>query len=103
MHTLPRASLAGLVASHASYLNSRKASELIDVIVDEIASALKLYGEVRVPDFGTFTIQHRAARKFRNPITGGTVDAPAKDVIKIKVSKVFSKKVLGCSTDEDAS
>lgn len=64
---------------------SKKAcEEIIDTTFGAIAKAIKQDGRFAYPDFGTFNIRKRAARKGRNPQTG--------EEIKIKASKTVGFK-----------
>lgn len=56
----------------------------IQAVFDALADAIRTGGRFAYPDFGTFKIKERAARKGRNPRTGTT--------IKIKASKNVSFK-----------
>ena len=59
---------------------------LTEVITQEMAAGNK----VSVQGFGVFTSKVRAARTARNPKTGGTVDVPAKRVVKFAPGSGFN-------------
>jgi DNA-binding protein HU-beta len=61
-------------------LSKRQAGEIVDLILDEITSALKQGEKVQLIPFGSFVVRERKARTGRNPQTG--------DVIKIAARKV---------------
>jgi len=42
--------------------------------------------DLTIRGFGTFKRKHVAAKVARNPATGGTVDVPAKSVLRFKAS-----------------
>jgi len=64
---------------------TRKTAEAaFDAVVDAIKDALRDDGRVTIPDFGTFRVKERAARKGRNPQTGATIDVPASKTIAFK-------------------
>ncbi len=64
---------------------SKKAMEsIIDCTFQTIAKDIKKSKRFSYPDFGTFTVRSRKARKGRNPQTGET--------IKIKASKTVGFK-----------
>lgn len=51
---------------------------------------LEVGEDVTLYKFGTFKAKMAAARKARNPQTGGTVDIPARKVVKFHASKVWT-------------
>ena len=61
-------------------LSKRQAGEIVDLILEEITSALKQGEKVQLIPFGSFVVRERKARTGRNPQTG--------DVIKIAARKV---------------
>ena len=48
---------------------------------------------MRVLGFGNFVVQQRAATTGRNPMTGATVDIPAKRVPKFSAGKALKESV----------
>ena len=44
--------------------------EMVDIVLEQISAALAKGENVRLPGFGTFALQHRAAREGRNPHSG---------------------------------
>lgn len=47
-------------------------------------------GTLAVYKFGTFKVSQAAARKGRNPQTGGTIDIPARTVVRFSASKAWT-------------
>ena len=74
-------------------LTQQQAGQVIDIILDDITSALKKGQQVQLRDFGTFRTAERAARKCRNPQTGETMSIPAKTVAKFKPAKKLAEAV----------
>jgi len=50
---------------------------------------LKSHGEVTINEMGKFVLQNKPARTAKNPMTGETVQVPAKTVAKWKPNKKF--------------
>lgn len=48
---------------------------------------------VTVYKFGTFKVKQAAARKGRNPKTGGTIDIPARTVVRFSASKAWTDSI----------
>lgn len=62
-------------------LTKKSAAELIDVVFDNIGSAVKQHQRFSYPGFGTWTIRTRKARKIRNPQTN--------EIMKLKATKTI--------------
>jgi len=65
-------------------LSKKAAGEIIDLVFNEVAGAIRKDKRFAFPGFGTFNVKTRKQRKGRNPRTG--------EVIKIKASKTVSFK-----------
>ena len=61
-------------------LSKRQAGEIVDLILDDITTALKQGEKVQLIPFGSFVVRERRARTGRNPQTG--------EVLKIAARKV---------------
>jgi DNA-binding protein HU-beta len=66
-------------------LSKKAAGEILDIVFQEVAGAIRKDKRFAYPGFGTFNVRTRKPRKGRNPRTG--------EVIKIKGSKTVSFKV----------
>ena len=60
--------------------------EVVGAVLDSILEQVKKGDKCSLFRFGSFEARDQAARKMRNPQTGGTIDVPAKKVFKFKVS-----------------
>ena len=75
---------------------SKWAAELaVNRIRDIIVAEVQHTGRFAMDGIGIFTMRERSAQVRRNPQTGGTVDVPAKRVVKFKPSAYFKKVVEG--------
>ncbi len=61
--------LAAAIAERAD-LSKDKASQVLNVILDEITGSVSDGKDVSLIGFGTFTVRERAARTGKNPQTG---------------------------------
>lgn len=66
---------------------------VVNVIFDEITTALAEDGRVELRGFGSFSVRRRAPRKGRNPRTGSAVSVPAKRVPYFKCGKELRDRV----------
>ena len=67
----------------------------VDVVLEEVATALAEGGRVELRGFGAFSVRKRDARTGRNPRTGATVKVDAKKVPFFKPGKELRLKVNG--------
>jgi integration host factor subunit beta len=67
--------------------------EIVQQTFDAIIDTLVTDGRIELRNFGVFEVKKRAARKARNPRTGGQVEVPAKYVVTFKPGKEMEAKV----------
>ena len=60
----------------------------VEVLVEKIAE-----GELKVDGLGTFKVATRAARVGKNPLTGETINIPAKKTVTFKPANSLKDKV----------
>ena len=72
-----------------------QASEALNAVLENVATALKEGDKVTLIGFGTFSVTRREARSGRNPQTGKSINIEAKNVIKFKPGKELTDKVNG--------
>lgn len=85
--------LATAIAERAD-LSKDKASQVINVILDEITGTVAKGDDVTLIGFGSFTVRERAARTGKNPQTGKPLDIPASKTVAFKPGKAL-KDSLG--------
>ena len=67
-------------------LSQAASKDALEAALDSIQEALKNGDSVQLIGFGTFSVQERAARTGKNPMTGAAIKIPAKKVAKWKAS-----------------
>ena len=67
--------------------------KFVDIILNEVKSALKREERVELRGFGIFSTNIQKARISRNPKTGEKVNTPEKKVINFKMSKDLFKNL----------
>lgn len=75
-------------------LSKKDVKMFFEALVDLAYSEVKKSGEFAVPGIGKLVKQRRAARAGRNPMTGETIQIPAKTVVKFRVAKAAKDAVL---------
>ncbi|WP_110685567.1 HU family DNA-binding protein [Salinicola aestuarinus] len=78
--------LATAIAERAD-LSKDKASQVLNVILDEITGTVAKGDDVTLIGFGSFTVRERAARTGKNPQTGKPLDIPASKTVAFKPGK----------------
>jgi len=78
-----------LIATVAAGTGLSKADSTgaVDAVFDTITKALKSGDDVRLVNFGTFTVTRRQASEGRNPRTGERIHIPASNQPKFKAGK----------------
>ncbi len=87
-----KAELVESVADQAD-LSRSDAANAVDAVLDSVANALANGDMVSLIGFGTFSVNHRAARTGRKPRTGETISSAASSVPKFKARKGLKDKV----------
>ncbi|MBP3892067.1 MAG: HU family DNA-binding protein [Solobacterium sp.] len=68
-------------------LTKKEAAEIVDLVFDSMADALKNNLRVDITGFGKFEVKTRAARTGINPQTKETIEIPSSKVPGFKASK----------------
>ena len=74
-------------------LTQLRTKEIVQKTFDAIIETLVEDRRIELRNFGVFEVKMRAARKARNPRTGGQVEVPAKFVVTFKPGKEMEAKV----------
>ena len=87
---------ADLIAKLAPKLNitQDEARVVLNSVLDVITEALVEEKNVRLVDFGTFSVKQRAERIGRNPKTGEPVKIEAKEIVTFKQGKALGEKFI---------
>nr|WP_264297413.1 HU family DNA-binding protein [Salinicola sp. S1-1-2] len=84
--------LAAAIAERAD-LSKDKASQVLNVILDEITGTVSKGSDVTLIGFGSFTVRERAARTGKNPQTGKPLNIPASKTVAFKPGKALKDAV----------
>lgn len=85
-----KATLAQAVKDACSTpLTNAEADNAVNAVVNGIKMSLQNGVDVRLNGFGTFRLQHRAARTGQNPRTGEPIAIAARNVVKFKASSAL--------------
>ncbi len=84
--------LAAYVADQAD-ISKDKASEIINIITDQITEALRQNDPVSLVGFGSFVQKHRPERQGKNPQTGEAITIKASNSVGFKPGKALKEAV----------
>ena len=88
-----KSELVQRIADSNPHLYLRDVENIVNAILDEIASALSRGDRVELRGFGAFSVRRREARAGRNPRTGDQVDVGEKYVPFFKTGKDMRKRL----------
>ncbi|CAG9295571.1 HU family DNA-binding protein [Celerinatantimonas diazotrophica] len=74
-------------------LSKAQAKVALETTIESISGALKGGDQVQLIGFGTFKVNHRAARKGRNPQTGAEIDIAEANVPAFTPGKALKDAV----------
>jgi len=74
-------------------LTKLETEAVVNGFISVVKAELKRGGRIDLRGFGSFTVQHRAARTARNPRKNIPVHVPATNIPAFKPSKEFKKEV----------
>ena len=90
--TVTRADLTEAVYQEVG-LSRNESAQLVESILEEIASTLSTGESVKVSSFGTFSVRDKAERIGRNPKTGEEVPISPRRVLVFRASHVLKDRI----------
>jgi nucleoid DNA-binding protein len=97
---LTKADVIDVVAAEAE-LSRRQAGAIVDLILEQIKTALQNGDRVALNPFGSFVVRSRRAREGRNPKTGEKITIAARRVPAF-VAGSSLKEAVGGTTSRNA-
>lgn len=89
---LSKSQIAAAIAEKAA-ISKKQASEILEHIAQLAYKNAK--NTFTLPGLGKLVLVNRKARQGRNPMTGETIQIPAKRVVKFRVAKAAKDAILG--------
>ncbi len=74
-------------------LSRNESAQLVESVLEEIASTLSTGESVKVSSFGTFSVRDKAERIGRNPQTGDEAPISARRVLVFRASHVLKDRI----------
>ncbi len=75
-------------------ISKKQVSGVLDAYMETIIKTLKKDKKVKLPGLRILAVKNRKARVGRNPMTGETIQIPAKRVVKMRIAKDLKAAVL---------
>ncbi|MCD6534919.1 MAG: integration host factor subunit alpha [Deltaproteobacteria bacterium] len=73
--------------------SKRESAKIVENMFDIIKETLENGENVKLSGFGSFNIQHKRARRGRNPQTGESMTISARRILSFKASNVLREKL----------
>ena len=90
--TITRAQLSEAVYEEVG-LSRNESADLVEAVLEEMASSLTGGETVKISSFGSFSIRQKSQRMGRNPKTGEEVPILPRKVIIFKPSHVLKNRI----------
>jgi integration host factor subunit alpha len=99
MNTVTRAQLAETIYAQVG-LSRNESADLLENVLDRVASTLEAGESVKISGFGTFSVRQKGRRIGRNPKTGKEVPILPRRVLVFRPSHVLKARVNGATAVE---
>ena len=92
--TLTKADIINTI-QHENGYSRKKATELVETVLEQVKATLASGEDVLVSGFGKFCVQSKKERRGRNPATGEDLMLAPRKVVTFKCSGKLRKAVNG--------
>jgi len=75
-------------------LSKKEAGEIVEAVFAIVKDKLRNGEKVKISGFGTFAVNHKHARRGRNPQTGEPIMIESRSVLTFKPSQLLKERVL---------
>lgn len=99
MITVTRAHLAETIHAEVG-LSRNECAELLETVLDRVATTLESGESVKISGFGTFSVRQKGRRVGRNPKTGEEVPILPRRVLVFRPSHVLKTRINGGDASE---
>lgn len=102
MTALTKADMADYLTGNVG-LSKREAKDFVELMFEEIRSALARGEEVKLSGFGNFELHDKSERPGRNPKTGEEVTISARRVVAFKAGQKLKSRVENYAAGQDSN
>ncbi len=89
---MTKADLVDIIYERIGY-SKKEAGDAVEAIFAIIKDSLRRGEKVKISGFGTFAVNHKRARRGRNPQTGVSITIDSRSVLSFKPSQVLKERV----------
>ena len=79
--------------AESAEISKKTAGDALQGFINAVTDTLEKEGKLSLTGFGTFSVAERSARTGRNPMSGESMEIPAKKVVKFKVGSKLAETV----------
>jgi integration host factor subunit alpha len=90
---MTKADLVELIYERIGF-SRKEAGEIVEEVFAIITDKLREGEKVKISGFGTFVVNHKRARRGRNPQTGEPIMIDSRSVLSFKPSQLLKERVL---------
>ena len=90
---MTKSEMVGAIADKAG-VQKKDVKKTMEAFTEVLIATLKKEKKVKLPGIGILAVKNRKARTGRNPMTGETIQIPAKKVVKMRIAKDLKAAVL---------
>ena len=73
--------------------SKKESAEIVEMVFDLMKSTLEAGEKIKIAGFGNFVVKEKAARRGRNPQTGGEIEISARKILTFKPSQVLKAAI----------
>jgi integration host factor subunit alpha len=73
--------------------SKKEAGEVVEAVFEIIRESLRRGEKVKISGFGSFAVNHKRARRGRNPQTGAPITIDSRCVLSFKPSQVLKERM----------
>ncbi|MFO7767210.1 MAG: integration host factor subunit alpha [Pelovirga sp.] len=73
--------------------SKKESAEIVEMVFDLMKSTLEDGEKIKIAGFGNFVVKEKAARRGRNPQTGGEIEISARKILTFKPSQVLKAAI----------
>jgi integration host factor subunit alpha len=89
---MTKADLVELIYERVGY-SKKEAGAVVEEVFAIVRASLCAGGRVKISGFGSFVVNHKKARRGRNPQTGEPITIDSRRVLSFKASQVLKELV----------
>ena len=73
--------------------SKKESAEIVEMVFDLMKTTLEDGEKIKIAGFGNFVVKEKAARRGRNPQTGGEIEISARKILTFKPSQVLKAAI----------